>query len=214
MRILGRNYHVFGRGVGRVNFILPYVSNADVLDIGVVQHDVHNIEERNWIHRHVADVANSCLGVDIDDVGVEKLKDLGFNVIRGDAQNLDISERFDVVVAGDVIEHLDNPGGLIQSAQRHLRPRGLLLITTPNPWWWMHIIRAIKGRVHVNPEHTTWFSLGTLTELLRRYGFVIDHYEYGSGDEWLYRLIFLPRMIRHRSLWVVARSEDERISNG
>jgi SAM-dependent methyltransferase len=40
---------------------------------------------------------------------------------------------FDVVVATEVIEHLDNPQRLISEAARVLAPGGRVLITTPNP---------------------------------------------------------------------------------
>lgn len=39
---------------------------------------------------------------------------------------------FDVVVAGEIIEHLVDPDRFLDNVGRHLRPHGKLIITTPN----------------------------------------------------------------------------------
>ena len=44
------------------------------------------------------------------------------------------------VVIGDVIEHVNNPVRLLQFARRHLAPDGLVLVSTPNPYWIKHVL--------------------------------------------------------------------------
>lgn len=41
-------------------------------------------------------------------------------------------ERFDLVVAAEVLEHLENPRAMARELFRVLRPGGLLILTTPN----------------------------------------------------------------------------------
>lgn len=48
------------------------------------------------------------VGLEIDEESVKKLKSEGYSVLQGDAQNFDINQKFDVLVAGELIEHLDN----------------------------------------------------------------------------------------------------------
>lgn len=203
MKILGRQVKVFGGGMGKVDFVLPYVRDRDVLDIGVVKHSVEAYDQPNWIHRNVAAAARRCVGIDILDDECEVLRRRGYDVRAVDAQDFDLGERFDVVLAGDIIEHLHDQRGFFESVDRHLRPGGKLIITTPNPWFWLRILQAVRGEVWENPEHTGWFSRGTLAELLGRYGYAIERAVYGSSEGFLGKLP-VPRLMRHTSLWVVA----------
>jgi 2-polyprenyl-3-methyl-5-hydroxy-6-metoxy-1,4-benzoquinol methylase len=52
---------------------------------------------------------------------VEELRGRGFNVRCVDAtSDADLGERFEIVFAGDVIEHVDNAVALLRFAGRHL----------------------------------------------------------------------------------------------
>ncbi len=54
-------------------------------------------------------------------------------------------ESFDLVVLGEVFEHiLNNPAGLLRSVFRVLRPGGVLVLTTPNPSTAMNAIRVLR----------------------------------------------------------------------
>lgn len=54
---------------------------------------------------------------------------------------------FDVVIAGDLIEHLVDTDVFLDELCRVLRPGGHLLITTPNLAWWWSRIWFLFGRV-------------------------------------------------------------------
>jgi 2-polyprenyl-3-methyl-5-hydroxy-6-metoxy-1,4-benzoquinol methylase len=55
-------------------------------------------------------------------------------LIRCDAHDLDSDEAsFDVVAALQIVEHLAEPEKFISEANRVLKPKGLLFLTTPNP---------------------------------------------------------------------------------
>jgi len=49
-----------------------------------------------------------------------------------DHENPDLGERFGLITAIEVIEHLENTGRLLAFVARHLRNDGVALITTPN----------------------------------------------------------------------------------
>jgi len=60
-------------------------------------------------------------------------------VVQGDAQRLPFRGCvFGTVVAGDVIEHLPEPGLLVREAYRALRQGGRLIITTHNRSSWLN----------------------------------------------------------------------------
>ena len=49
-------------------------------------------------------------------------------------------EKFDLIFADNVMEHLENPEGVFAEAKRVLKPGGLFLFKTPNRWHYMPII--------------------------------------------------------------------------
>ena len=54
-------------------------------------------------------------------------------LIQGNAENFDLGKsRFDLVVSFQVIEHLYNPGAMLDNVRAHLKPGGIFLVTTPN----------------------------------------------------------------------------------
>jgi 2-polyprenyl-3-methyl-5-hydroxy-6-metoxy-1,4-benzoquinol methylase len=190
----------------RAKFLASCAVGMDVLDVGVVMHDAQAYLRPDWLHRHVAAVAKSCLGIDSDEVGIAALLEKGFNVRVADACDLELGDlTFDVIMAGDVLEHLDNLAGFCRGARKYLRPGGRLIIATPNPWWWVRFVQAAMGRVRVNPEHTIWLSPETAAELLDRFGFVVDHVVWGSDQAWLYR-VPAPGLTRHTSFYLSAHA--------
>ena len=85
----------------------------------------------------------------------------------------DLSERFEAIVAGDVIEHMSNPGLFLDNCRRHLEPGGELLLTTPNAKWPTVFLRP-------NPTHALWHDRHTLLHLLDRHGFAVRHFRVSS----------------------------------
>jgi SAM-dependent methyltransferase len=193
----------------RVDFVLPYVQSRDVLDVGVVQHTVDAMKRDIWLHKHIQAAARSCLGIDVEEEGISRLKQEGFDVILADAQHFDLGLKFDVIVAGDVIEHLHDLKGFFESVSNHLCPGGRLTLMTPNPWFGARILQAAVGKPYENPEHTAWYSIGTLTELLDRFGFAVETSTYGSSENFLWKAVMVPKIIRHTSIWMVAKRLDE-----
>jgi len=112
------------------------------------------------------------------------MKKRGYDAVVDDAQDFSIDQDFDVIVAGEIIEHLPNPGGLFESAKSHLRSTGRLVITTPNPF------ALIRFMLYYSPlhefsvfeEHVSWFDRVTLRQLASRFGFSEVDYYYPQAD--------------------------------
>jgi len=119
--------------------------------------------------------ARYCLGVDIEKDELKKLRDKGYNVKFADVETMNLGEKFEVVVAGELVEHLSNPGLFIQQANLHLEKDGLLIITTPNAFSFGFIYRKLLGKtMRVHDQHTCFFDVQTATQLLNRYGFEVQ----------------------------------------
>lgn len=55
------------------------------------------------------------------------------NCLKGNAELFDFgSEKFDVIVSFQVIEHLYEPGAMLERVRNHLKPNGIFIMTTPN----------------------------------------------------------------------------------
>jgi SAM-dependent methyltransferase len=52
--------------------------------------------------------------------------------LQGNFDTLTMNDRFDCIVLGELIEHCAYPEDFIEKAFRHLKPSGILLVTTPN----------------------------------------------------------------------------------
>lgn len=193
----------------KIKFAMTYCKEKDVLDLGCVQHNPENYKSRYWLHKALAHVANTLEGLDLYEDGIEYLREHGYHVHFGNAEGFDLGKQYDVIVAGDIIEHLEDLRGFLTSCRSHLRPGGKLLISTPNPWYWRNVVKAfLFGEVGNNPEHTLWMCPVTLNQLLSRHNMKIQHWHYGSRylkD----RLMPLPRGLKHTSFHAVVELSSE-----
>lgn len=183
----------------KIAFVTPYVTGKDVLDIGCIDHDPENSRSRYWLHGAIRQKARSVLGLDLYAEGVEKLRAQGFNIVVGDAQIFDLGRKFDVIVAGSTIAHLEDLHGFLESCKRHLAPDGRLLISTDNPWYWRYVARAaIFAETCTNREQVNWNCPATLRQLVERHGMKVHRTVFGSRylrD----RIMPLPRGWKHTS---------------
>ncbi|HXF04312.1 MAG TPA: class I SAM-dependent methyltransferase [Blastocatellia bacterium] len=95
------------------------------------------------------------------------------DVITGTlADSLFAAASFDLVVMFHVIEHVNSPRAVLEEISRLLRPRGFLIIETPNietPW-----LRIFRHRWrHFIPDHYYFFSPRTLRQALEATGFTV-----------------------------------------
>jgi 2-polyprenyl-3-methyl-5-hydroxy-6-metoxy-1,4-benzoquinol methylase len=201
-------------GDHKIAYLTKYCRDKDVLDIGCVEHDPQAYRSRYWVHKAVGAVAKSILGVDLHEEGVKVLQARGYNVIVADAERFDLRRSFDVIVAGDIIEHLGNLNGFLQCCKRHLRPGGRLLISTPNPWYWRNCVKAaLHVEVNNNPEHVIWICPRLLRQLAARHGMEVGEIQFGSRflrD----RLLPLPRGWRHTSYHAVVTVKHASTARG
>lgn len=174
--------------VDRIDFILDHVRGKGVLDLGCIDHDLFagKLEEGTWLHQRISTVARALVGVDILREHIPQLREAGYDIRFGDVERLqDLSwardERFDVVVAGEVVEHLFNPGLFLDGVKTLFAPHTTMIVTTPNPftmrmWPETFADRETRGR----DDHTCWYSERTLGNLLQAKGFRIQEFVYSS----------------------------------
>lgn len=164
----------------RVQFVVDRARNRRVIDLGFVD-DVRmagQLEQRGWLHEQIAGVAVETVGIDLDSAGVAAAVELGFTAHVADCESRESLaalglEPAEVVIAAELIEHLDRPGDFLDAIPILLAPGGELLITTPNP---LALTNALLGLIHrevQNAEHVGWHSQRTLVTLLARHGWAV-----------------------------------------
>lgn len=181
--------------VQRVEYILKRCKDRKVLHLGCTNwpYTQASLEDGTLLHKALAEHTSRLYGIDADEHGLEVLRGEGFrDLYLGDLESLDdcdLHETFDVVVAGEIIEHLNNPGLFLSGVKRFLTTDSTLLITTINAYCAMrYFLYAVRGKRGANepvhPDHVAYYSYSTLRLLLARHGFEDPRILfYDLGDE-------------------------------
>jgi SAM-dependent methyltransferase len=126
------------------------------------------------LHERLASVTD-CDGFDIDGQGLTLLR----KRLPGRYYQQDISERvpaecqkaYDLVIAGEVLEHVPNPGQFIRACRGLLAPEGMLCLSVPNGVAPKNGIRSLVGLEVVHPDHFVYYSPRTLARTFVAGGF-------------------------------------------
>jgi 2-polyprenyl-3-methyl-5-hydroxy-6-metoxy-1,4-benzoquinol methylase len=112
---------------------------------------------------------NEVVGVDADRDALAEAAGLGIETHWADLdQPLDLdAEGFDVVVAGELLEHLRDPQRLVGEVRRVLRPGGTFVASVPNAYRLKGRLLFLFGRPPENdPTHLQMFSAADVRALL------------------------------------------------
>ncbi|HUI57772.1 MAG TPA: class I SAM-dependent methyltransferase [Bryobacteraceae bacterium] len=125
--------------------------------------------QEEWDFAYLTKIAARLVGLDNEQRLVLMAREDGFNIQLGDAESHQFAEKFDVILALHIIEHLGHPLALLQNAARNLNPGGILVVETPNPFSIQSIACGlIRGYAHLEPTHTCWIDARHALELGRR----------------------------------------------
>ena len=171
--------------VQRVDFLLDRCRGKRVLHLGCTNWPYTDaaIADGSLLHLRLGEVAGELHGLDADAAGLARLAARGFaHLHQGDLEALDqvpVDADFDVIVAGEIIEHLSNPGRFLAGVQHLMRAHTTLVITTVNAYCGfrgaLYALRGRGGRQEpVHPDHVAYYSYATLTHLVRRAGLSVD----------------------------------------
>ena len=164
----------------RLSYFRQLVAGRRVLHVGCADH-MHNIDRKIelgiWFHDHLTDAASECIGVDIDATAVEYLRKnySRQNVIAHDLASDEcppsyiVNNKWDYVILGEVLEHVDHPIGFISNIISNLGDAlGTLIVTGPNAFRLQNIRDVFKRYEFVNSDHRVWFTPYTLAKILTR----------------------------------------------
>jgi hypothetical protein len=154
--------------VDRAAFVLERCKGKRVLEFGA----------SGPMHDAIRKVAAMHVGVDREDgPGV-----IGFDLDDITCVDLPAAspvDGWDVIVCGEVLEHLSNPGHFLARVRRqYVAP---VIITVPNAFSQAGRSHIERGTECVNRDHVAWYSWKTLSVLLGRVGYSTTAWHWYGG---------------------------------
>lgn len=142
--------------VDRERFILDYCRGKRVLEFGA----------SGPLHEAIVKVASEFWGID----RVEAPHVMAFDLDDVGQQHLPTEFPPEVIVCGEVLEHLGNPLWFLTRLRRQFGETPTI-ITVPNAFGAVAARRITEGTENVNVDHVAWYSYRTLKTLLGRAGY-------------------------------------------
>ena len=164
--------------VDRINWLVEQCRGKRVIHVGFADAGFRKEQTRagNWLHDLLGQVSSSLVGLDFDETGVAAAQASGYDAFLVDCTDVEAVQALalepaEIVLAGEVIEHLGAPGPFLEAMALLTAPGGALIVTTPNAYGLINVVANITKCVEVNhPDHVVMFTWRTLTQLMRRTG--------------------------------------------
>lgn len=166
----------------RTAFITNLCEGRCVMHLGCAAWPLteQQLRDGTLLHEPISKVARRAYGVDLSEEGLEFLRARGFkDLIRWDVEKLDelqLDDPVEVIIAGEVMEHLSNPGLFLRGVSRFMKHhKSKLIISVPNAFSYRHFLPVLLTKTeYVMPDHTAYYSFSTLSELLQRHDLQIN----------------------------------------
>jgi SAM-dependent methyltransferase len=131
------------------------------------------------------------IGVDIAQDGIRYARErLRVDARLGDYLDLSTGP-VDIVCMWDTVEHLSRPDLFVTKAAQDLVPGGLLAVTTGDIGSVNARVRGARWRMIHPPTHLHYFTVGTLSSLLRRNGFEVVHVSHPGVSRRLHAILYM-----------------------
>jgi len=149
--------------------------NKNVLEIGT---------STGYISKILKNRGNTVVGIEIDhEAGIIAQQNCD-RMIIGDIETLDLEKKlepasFDVILCGDVLEHLKMPGQILKKLHTFLKPEGYLVVSLPNFCHGDVLLNLLYGDFRYTPmglldeTHLRFFGLKNIYTLFAKCGYQI-----------------------------------------
>ncbi|WP_395153380.1 class I SAM-dependent methyltransferase [Ilumatobacter sp.] len=167
--------------VDRSTWILGHLDpGARVLHVGCTDWPFTQLrlDNRQLLHDSILDCHVELIGLDNSTEGLALVQSArpDANLVNRDVTDdcSDLGE-FDVIVLGEVLEHIGDAESALMSLRTVLRPGGKLLVTVPNALAIKAALRALSAREVVHQDHVSYYSPCVLGQLADRLDLEVRH---------------------------------------
>lgn len=102
---------------------------------------------------------------------------LGVDIKWCDFMEFETNKKYDVIIMGDVLEHVSQPVKALQKAYDLLSEKGVFWLSTPNFNSSFSRLMKFEDAMWNQKNHFTYFSFETLKPILAGVGFEVLHYD-------------------------------------
>jgi 2-polyprenyl-3-methyl-5-hydroxy-6-metoxy-1,4-benzoquinol methylase len=169
------NVYAYG---GHAKLLALVGAGKRVLDVGC---------SSGYLARPLVAAGCTVIGLERDPDAAEEARAVCEEVLVGDVETMELPfepASFDVVLCGDLIEHLRDPEAFLVRVRPLLRTGGQLVLTTPNVANWAMRLGLLVGRWRytergiLDHTHTHLFTRATLVETLERAGYRVVEFDF------------------------------------
>lgn len=163
------------------------VTGKKVIHYGCIDDDepliMRKFKAGYYLHKVVTDASEWAIGVDVNRKGISFLhnKLRMKNVVYGNVEDPGTFKlekkkmrQADTVLIPDLIEHLSNPGNMLNGIKKNFSKDVKILLTTPNPFAWYNFVATLLNTEIYSPYHTMQFSAENMRILLKNNGLVVE----------------------------------------
>jgi 2-polyprenyl-3-methyl-5-hydroxy-6-metoxy-1,4-benzoquinol methylase len=196
----------------RNRFLLDWVGTGKrVLEVGC---------STGYMSRELVARGCSVTGVEVDPIAAERARAYCQAVYVLDLNAPDWfagfpEKGFDIILLGDVLEHLVMPGATLQQLREVLAPDGALVISLPNVVHWVTRMKILFGQFDYEPwgtldhTHLRFFTMKTARALIEGAGYRITRFHPVFGGRmagharpvWQWLAHFAPGLFAYQMLF-------------
>jgi len=151
------------------------------------------IVDGTLLHLRLKEVCRSLVGIDASRAGVRRYQETYPQDFTHVCSVYDLSSVADsiasceVVLLGEVLEHLTEPSRALTEIAGLLPPGGEIMASVPNAFSLKTFALALSGVESVHPDHVAWYSPHTLVNLMGRSSLLpveLRFCQYGTGKQY------------------------------
>lgn len=188
-----------------IGWMYDYIEpNSVLLDVGCAT---------GYFGKYIKDNKNAAVyGLEISDDKYEAKKVLdGVYSFDLDLEKWpkEIYERsYDYIFFGDILEHVKQPGIVLEKVLELLKPDGKVFISTPNVAHISTRLELINGNFEyesmgiLDTTHLKYFTLHSLKQIVAKAGYTLEHVDYSTND---YPKIIQKKLLQKAGLTPTAR---------
>jgi glycosyltransferase involved in cell wall biosynthesis/cellulose synthase/poly-beta-1,6-N-acetylglucosamine synthase-like glycosyltransferase/2-polyprenyl-3-methyl-5-hydroxy-6-metoxy-1,4-benzoquinol methylase len=158
--------------------------NKTVLEIGT---------STGFISQILKERGNRVTGIEIDQEAAAIAQQFCDRMIIADIEQLDLEEifknaSFNVIICGDVLEHLKKPETILKKLQKFLKPEGYIVVSLPNFFHGDVFLHLLKGDFHytslglLDETHIRFFGLKNIFNIFTECGYEIRNIRSTNRD--------------------------------